>query len=131
MTCGRQGGQGRMDDITGKGLRTAVALSTASCSQNCRRRNSMHSPPLTHSAVEPMLHCSAVSTCHSLWSVRIELPRGQSSTHSRTEYTHRTVLLLIKLSEWQTCPRVAANGYEIGNSKVVWRGVTGSCTHSF
>ncbi len=31
MTCGRQGGQGRIDDITGKGLRTAVALSTASC----------------------------------------------------------------------------------------------------
>ncbi len=30
MTCGRQGGQGRIDDITGKGLRTAVALSTAS-----------------------------------------------------------------------------------------------------
>ncbi len=29
--CGRQGGQGRIDDITGKGLRTAVALSTASC----------------------------------------------------------------------------------------------------
>ncbi len=28
---GRQGGQGRIDDITGKGLRTAVALSTASC----------------------------------------------------------------------------------------------------
>ncbi len=27
----RQGGQGRNDDITGKGLRTAVALSTASC----------------------------------------------------------------------------------------------------
>ncbi len=27
----RQGGQGRIDDITGKGLRTAVALSTASC----------------------------------------------------------------------------------------------------
>ncbi len=32
MTCGKQGGQGRIDDITGKGLRTAVALSTASCS---------------------------------------------------------------------------------------------------
>ncbi len=31
MTSGRQGGQGRIDDITGKGLRTAVALSTASC----------------------------------------------------------------------------------------------------
>ncbi len=30
MTCGRQGGQGRIKDITGKGLRTAVALSTAS-----------------------------------------------------------------------------------------------------
>ncbi len=29
---GRQGGQGRIDDITGKGLHTAVALSTASCS---------------------------------------------------------------------------------------------------
>ncbi len=29
-----QGGQGRIDDITGKGLRTAVALSTASCSLN-------------------------------------------------------------------------------------------------
>ncbi len=29
LTCGRQGGQGR---ITGKGLRTAVALSTAACS---------------------------------------------------------------------------------------------------
>ncbi len=28
---GRQGGQGRIDDITGKGLRTAVALGTASC----------------------------------------------------------------------------------------------------
>ncbi len=27
----RQGGQGRIDDITSKGLRTAVALSTASC----------------------------------------------------------------------------------------------------
>ena len=26
MTCGRQGGQGRIDDITRKGLRTAVAL---------------------------------------------------------------------------------------------------------
>ncbi len=32
MTCGRQGGQERIDDITGKGLLTAVALSTASCS---------------------------------------------------------------------------------------------------
>ncbi len=31
MTCGRQGGQGRINDITGKGLRTAVVLSTASC----------------------------------------------------------------------------------------------------
>ncbi len=31
MTCGTQGGQGRIDDTTGKGLRTAVALSTASC----------------------------------------------------------------------------------------------------
>ncbi len=30
MTCGRQGGLGRIDDITGKGLCTAVALSTAS-----------------------------------------------------------------------------------------------------
>ncbi len=29
--CRKQGGQGRIDDITGKGLRTAVALSTASC----------------------------------------------------------------------------------------------------
>ncbi len=29
--CRRQGGQGRIGDITGKGLRTAVALSTASC----------------------------------------------------------------------------------------------------
>ncbi len=28
----RQGGQGRIDNITGKGLGTAVALSTASCS---------------------------------------------------------------------------------------------------
>ena len=32
-TRGRQGGQGRIDDITGKGLRTAVALSTACCFQ--------------------------------------------------------------------------------------------------
>ncbi len=31
MTGGRQGGQGRIDDFTRKGLRTAVALSTASC----------------------------------------------------------------------------------------------------
>ena len=32
MTCGRQEGQGRMDDITSKGhYHTAVALSTASC----------------------------------------------------------------------------------------------------
>ncbi len=29
----RQGGQGRIDDITRKGLRTAIALSTASCSR--------------------------------------------------------------------------------------------------
>ncbi len=35
MTCGRQGGQGRIDNITGKGLCTAVALSTASCWRLC------------------------------------------------------------------------------------------------
>ncbi len=31
----RQGGQGRIGDITSKGLRTAVALSTAACSDSC------------------------------------------------------------------------------------------------
>ncbi len=31
LPCGRPGGQGRIGDITGKGLRTVVALSTASC----------------------------------------------------------------------------------------------------
>ncbi len=45
MTCGRQGGQGRIDDITGKGLRTAVALSTASYSHLLMQIDTHVDPP--------------------------------------------------------------------------------------
>ncbi len=43
---GRQGGQGRIDDITGKGLRTAVALSTASCLIGSRLQTQGRGPEL-------------------------------------------------------------------------------------
>ncbi len=38
--CGRQGGKGRICDIAGKGLRTAVVLSTASCPDSGTNTNS-------------------------------------------------------------------------------------------
>ncbi len=55
---GRQGGQGRIDDITGKGLRAAVALSTASC---CA--------PVVNLASE---------TLTSVWYSRRNLPRASN-----------------------------------------------------
>ncbi len=50
---GRQGGQGRIGDITGKGLRTAVALSTASC-LHCNKKQTCANRTMGHLNASPM-----------------------------------------------------------------------------
>ncbi len=81
--CGRQGGQGRIDDITSKGLRTAVALSTASC-----------------------FLFAAPDCCFfnkkNVWIVR---ERPHTHTHTRTNtHTHTHAHIIV---QWSTCVHTA------------------------
>ena len=70
---GRHGGQGRIYDITSKGLRTAVALSTASCSR-------LHSAGVTR-----VVHCAKVwENVHTCDACGLKQTQGQK--YSKEEH---------------------------------------------
>ncbi len=114
MTCGRQG---RIDDITGKGLRTAVALSTASCFMFQRSGKWQTNDPIAYSNWRGCFHESLwyyfVSRGRTGRSPNTEIQRGHQTRRNLRGFSHTTHQCVVALLVYSTDPNwIGVNCHE-------------------